>query len=160
MSNQSLILATRYVPSDSHEYYFQAKAEYEIQDFAPLLSKYKDTFIHKQYNKELQEIIELICTDDFIIRLNIKNNAGIVFFYNGYPLMGFRKKVVDVISHKVEYIMLIDINNYIFNKNLIKQIDDNKHYEKKKKTIIEVSIILTLCFVGLYFMNTFVKWRP
>ena len=158
--DHSLLLATRYVPIDGHEYYFQARAEYEMEDFVAVLQKYKNIFTHKKYKTEYQEIIELICTDDFIIRSNIKDKAGIVFFHNGYPLIGFSKKTDNVISYKVEYIMLIDINNYIFNKSLIQQIEDNKHYQKKKKTLIEVTVVLTLCFVGLYFLNTLIKWRP
>jgi hypothetical protein len=151
--DHSLLLATRYVPVDGHEYYFQARAEYDMEDFVAVLQKYKNIFTHKKYKTEVKEIIDLICTDDFIVRSNIKERAGLVLFHNGYPLIGFSKKTDNQISYKVEYIMLVDINNYIFNKTLIQQIEDNKDYERKKKTLIEIAVILMICFMGLYFLN-------
>lgn len=149
------------VPSSASEYYFKPIAEYDVYNIKFTIQKFTSELLIKDntIREALDEIVHYIMATNFEDEFNVKERNGIIFFHNGYPLLGFKNKIAQILPMNFHTSVLIDINNYIFNKNIMTQLKMKNRLEKKKQEQKRLVVVLIIIMVSLIVFTTFVKWR-
>lgn len=159
--NKSAELCMKTVP-DIHEYEYESCAEYDITNYKMVIQYYLYKRVgNKKIKKTILELVEYLCNLNTDHKFDIHTKSGIVFFYNGFPLLGFTNKnqaEVPLINNKI---LLIDVNNYIFNKEFTKKTEcDHRCLEAIDKisnialNIFMCGLVYVLVLYLLFIINT------
>ena len=144
--NKAAELCMKNVPIDTIEYEYDSCAEYNISNYKTIIKQnlYKYIGNHK-IRFPVSEIAEYICNLDYDHKFNIHSKAGILFFYNGFSLLGFTNKnqsTVPLINNKI---LLIDVNNYIFNKEFSKKSECRYQFLEYLDKISNIALKIFIC---------------
>ena len=146
-------LSIRIVPVFNNDFYFKPVDEYEYGSYKHTINKYMLGYFFNDIEDRsaVKDIIEFVNSDEFSEIYDFKTKAGIVFFHNGFPLVCLKIKLANMSPHMYSNFILIDINNYIFNKSLVNYNQKNKLYrEKQDKEIIIILIVLAIIYCTMF----------
>jgi hypothetical protein len=142
-------LSIRIVPVFNNDFYFKPVDEYEYGSYKHTINKYMLGYFFNDIEDRsaVKDIIEFVNSDEFPEIYDFKTKAGIVFFHNGFPLVCLKNKLATLSPNMYCNFILVDINNYIFNKSLVNYNQKNKQYrEKQDKEIIMILIVLGIIY--------------
>lgn len=150
-------LSMRSVPASIKEYQFNPIAMYDISNYKQIISRcitkiqIEDVSAHFA----VKEIVEYICNPNFDENTHISYKVGIVFFFNGFPLLGFKHNINSLITLKNDQILLIDINNYLFNKELILKTDSKERMIKRYNDFKDIFHIIIFYMLFIYLLRIY-----
>jgi hypothetical protein len=150
-------LCIKSVPASTRDYHFDALAEYDLTNYKSIIKKYinKCDFGDAETHNAVHEIAEYIYATNMEEQFYLGDKSGIVFFINGFPLFGFKYSINSIIPMQYDHFLLIDINNYIFNKGLILKTDMKQRIIKKYNDMKEIMIIFAIYIVILYLLRLY-----
>ena len=150
-------LCMKSVPASMRDYQFEAIEEYDLTNYKSVLKKYlKRCMFHdaETYNA-VHEIADYIYVTNMEEIFNLSDKSGIVFFMNGFPLFGFKNSINYIIPTDYDRFLLIDINNYIFNKELILKTDMKQRLIKKYNELKEIMTIFLIYIIIVYLLRLY-----
>ena len=150
-------LCMKSVPASIREYQFDPLAEYDLTNYKTILKKYikRYTFYDAETHNAVHEIADYIYSTNMEEQFHLGDKSGIVFFMNGFPLFGFKYSINSIIPMQYDRYLLIDINNYLFNKALILKTDVKQRIIKKYNEVKEVLIILVIYIIIIYLLRLY-----
>jgi hypothetical protein len=145
-------MCMRSVPA-SKEYNFEPVAKYDMTNYKSVLSNTVKNCVFEDISAQLAatEIVDYISKTNMESKFNLNYKNGIIFFFNGFPLLGFKHSINSIIPMQNDTYLLIDINNYLFNKELILKTDMKQRLIKKYNEMKEIIILLAI-YVGLIYL--------
>ena len=150
-------LCMKSVPASTREYHFDAIAHYSLTNYKSIIKKYinKCDFGDAETHNAVHEIAEYIYATNMEDKFNLGDKSGIVFFINGFPLLGFKYSINSIIPMQYDRYLLIDINNYLFNKELVLKTDMRQRIIKKYNDMKEIMIIFAVYIIILYLLRLY-----
>jgi hypothetical protein len=145
------------VPASTREYQFEAIAEYDLTNYKSIIKKYINIydFGDAETHNAVHEIADYIYATNMDEKFNLSDKSGIVFFMNGFPLFGFKYSINYIIPMQYDRFLLIDINNYLFNKELILKTDMRQRIIKRYNDMKEIIIIFIIYIAILYILRLY-----
>ena len=147
-ANKSAELCMKIVPGDTTEYEYDSCAEYNTVNYEMIIKYYlKRRIGNKSIKVPVGELIDYICNLDKDDKFNIHTKSGVLFFYNGYALIGFtntNQSTVPLINNKI---LLIDVNNYIFNKEFTKKTECDERFLVMIDRLVNIMINVFMCIL-------------
>jgi len=137
----------------SREYNFEPLAKYDMTNYKSVISSTVKRCVFEDIGSQLatNEIVDYILKTNMEAKFNLNDKSGIIFFFNGFPLIGFKHAINSIIPMHLDRYLLIDINNYMFNKELILKTDMKQRLIKKYNELKEIVILLAI-YVGLIYL--------
>jgi len=145
-------MCMRSVPA-SKEYSFEPVARYDMTNYKSVISTTVKRCDFEDIGSQLatNEIVDYILKTNMEAKFNLNDKSGIIFFFNGFPLLGFKHSINSIIPMHCDRYLLIDINNYLFNKELILKTDMKQRIVKKYNELKEVLVLLAI-YVGIIYL--------
>ena len=145
------------VPASTREYQFDAIAEYDLTNYKSILQKYIKRYIFHdaETHNAIHEIAEYIYETNMEETFSLGDKSGIVFFINGFPLFGFKYSINSIIPMQYDRYLLIDINNYLFNKELIFKTDMKQRVIKRYNDSKEIMMVFAVYIMLLYLLRIY-----
>ena len=132
---------------------FSPIAKYD--NISYMQSIYMNLYNKKIYNTDktcdidttcyFHEIVNYVKTEEFAKRYKVHDKAGILFLHNGYPIFGFENHL----SHSNQNFIIIDINNYIFNKKIMFELNKIERVQKRNKMYFEIIVVLGITVIAV-----------
>lgn len=110
----------RIVKPKQSEYQLFSDATYDTHTFHKKL-RTLISYLHLNDDKAqytIHEVVLLILDPNFALTYNLEKKMGIMLLYHGFPVLSMES----IHSHMYSEILVIDIDNYIFNKTIEQEI--------------------------------------
>jgi len=144
--NTAAELCMKNVPLDAIDYEYESCAEYNNTNYKTIIKQKIYKYIGKNnIQTPVSEIAEYICNLDKDHKFNIHSKSGILFFYNGFTLLGFTNNSQTSVPLINNNILLIDVNNYIFNKEIIRKVECNYCFLELLNKMSNIVIKMFIC---------------
>ncbi len=149
IANECTRLCMRVVPSNLPEFQFEPIDEYDKYNFKFILYKHVSKLDTNDMDLRyaIDQITNYIKSSTFEEDYTINEKSGVIFFYNGYPLMGFANKIALILPKNYHYAVIIDINNFIFNRNIMTQLREKQKEQRKAREQLELFLTVIIIFV-------------